>query len=128
VTEFTPINKLESSILLAKTGQLPMQDLLQTLLRSDVAVPSGAVVAPDGAGFQPLLFKKDGVEMIALFTAKSRMKDFAAVAPYVLEIKGAEFLKRLPKDCGVVVNPGLTEGFDISPAGLAKILDEFGKA
>ena len=128
MTDFTPINKLESSLLLAKAGQVPMQDLLQLLLKSNVAVPSGTAVAPDGAGFQPLLFKKDGVDMIALFTAKSRMKDFADMTPYVLEIKGGDFLKRIPKECGVVVNPGLSEGFDISPPGIAKILSDFGNA
>jgi len=44
-----------------------MPDFFHMLAKSDLAVPSVSAVEPDGSGFQPLLFDKEGVQMIACF-------------------------------------------------------------
>lgn len=102
-----------------------MPEFLRLFSESDISVPNVAEVMPDGSGFQPLLFDKEGVQMVACFTAMARSGPFVDQAPYALTIKGGEFLRRIPGGYGLVVNPGQSVGFDVSPDGLAKLVEEF---
>jgi len=92
--------------------------------KSEISVPSAAEVMADGGGFQPLLFKKNGAQMVACFTAMARIGSFADQTPYSLTIKGSELLRRIPAGYGLVVNPGQEVGFDVSPDGLKRIFGE----
>jgi hypothetical protein len=125
MTTFTPLNRLEVALAQAQGGALPVQELLQILVDSDLAVPSAAEVVEDGSGFQPLLFPKEKVQMLACFSDKSRIGEFASLVPYCLVIKGRDLLRRMPPGYGLVINPETSTGFDISPEGIAKILQEF---
>jgi hypothetical protein len=80
---------------------------------------------PDGSGFQPLLFDKNNVKMVACFTSKERIGEFAKMAEYFLLLQGREFLKRIPPQYGLVINPGQTVGFDITPEGISRIVKDF---
>lgn len=124
---FVPLNDLESTLVEARQGRLPMKDLVKALVTSDIALPSGAEVMADGSGFQPLLFPKNAVQMVACFTDKSRIGEYAKKAPYCLIMKGKDFLRGVPSGYGVVVNPGQEFGFDISPDGIKEIIGEFCK-
>jgi hypothetical protein len=124
MTAFTPLNDFEAALVEARSGRLPVQKLLYQLADADVAVPSAGEVHEDGSGFQPLLFPKEGVPMLACFTDKSRIGEFAEVAPYCLVMKGRDLLRRMPPDHGLVVNPGGTVGFDMPPEGIARFVQE----
>jgi hypothetical protein len=91
-------------------------------MEAELAIPSAADVLEDGSGFQPLLFKKEAVQMLACFTDRSRIGEYAEIAPYCLTMKGRELLERIPQGFGVVVNPGWSVGFDISPEGIERVL------
>ncbi len=119
------MNDLEVALEKARAGLMSMPDFIQVLVESDLAVPSGSEVMPDGSGFQPLLFDKNQVKMVACFTAKERIGSFTDLAPYCLVIKGKEFLRRVPHEYGIVVNPGQSVGFDITPEGVSRIVGEF---
>jgi len=125
LSQFIPENELEVSLEKARSGRLAMADFVKVFVESDVAVPSGREIMADGSGFQPLLFDKEQVKMVACFTAKERIESFVSLAPYCLVIKGIEFLRRIPPGYGVVVNPGQPVGFDISPEGLSQIVRDF---
>ena len=122
---FTPANALEVALAQARSGELPIAQLIPILLESNVAVPSAGEVLATGAGFQPLLFDKGGVQMLGCFTDKARFGDFISMTPFCLEIKGRELLRRLPPNCGLVVNPGIDVGFELSPDGVRNILRDF---
>lgn len=122
---FVPMNDLESMLVRAKNGQVPVSDLIRTLLDSDVVLPSGSEVLADGTGFEPLLFSKEKVQMVACFTDKSRIGEYVIMTPYCLVMKGKDFLRGIPSGHGVVVNPGQEVGFDISPDGVGKVLNDF---
>jgi hypothetical protein len=124
MTAFKPLNDLEVALDAARGGRLPVQKLLHTLANSDVVVPSGAEVHADWSGFEPLLFPKEDVQMLACFTDPSRLGEFTKMAPYCLVMKGRELFKRMPRGYGLVVNPGNTVGFEMSPEGIAQILKE----
>ena len=116
---------LDTAIAAAKGGRAPMDELFRALLAAELAIPSAGEVMADGSGFQPVLFDKAGVPMVACFTSRERMAGLVDLAPYALMMNGRAFLSRVPPGHGVVVNPGAAEGFDISPEGLARVLAEF---
>lgn len=122
---FVPMNELESMLVRAKNGQAPVSDLMRTLVDSDVVLPSGSEVLADGTGFEPLLFSKEKVQMVACFTDKSRIGEYIKMTPYCLVMKGGDFLRGIPSGHGVVVNPGQEVGFDIPPDGVGKVLNDF---
>jgi|SRR5690348_14161419 len=122
---FVPMNELESMLVKAKNGQVPVSDLMGKLVDSDVVLPSGSEVLADGTGFEPLLFSKEKVQMVACFTDKSRIGEYVKMTPYCLVMKGKDFLRGIPSGHGVVVNPGQEVGFDISPDGIGKVLNDF---
>ena len=123
--EFSPINELEIALVEVRSGRLSMPEFMNVFIGSDLSVPSGSEVMANGDGFQPVLFDKNSVKMVACFTAMERLGRIADLAPYCLTIKGMEFLRRVPPGHGLVVNPGQSVGFDISPEGLSIIVKSF---
>ncbi|WP_445234387.1 SseB family protein [Duganella rhizosphaerae] len=123
--EFLPQNDLEIAMLKAKSALLPGSELMRAFVNARLIVPSGASVAANGEGFQPLQFAKETVQMLACFSTSERIGEYADMAPYYLEMTGRQLLQRLPPEYGVVINPGWPVGFDISPQGVAKILADF---
>ena len=120
-------NRLEYTIVQAKLGKEPMTNLVRELVSSTLSVPSAQEVTADGAGFLPLFFDKNGVGMLAAFTDKSRVTLLGDKVRYCIEMKGIDLLRRIPKEYGLVLNPGGTDvGIDIAPAGIASIVRDFG--
>jgi len=63
--------------------------------------------------------------MVAVYTDISRIQDIEASPAYCLKIETKDFMTRLPQGCGLVLNPGHTEGLEISPSGIENILQKF---
>ena len=126
VKEFRPLNDFELALEQAKDGRLEVRELLRVLVSSELAVPSAEEVMADGSGFSPLLFNKNGVQMLACFSDKSRVGEFADMTSYCLVMKGRELLSRMPPGYGLVINPGLTVGFDMTPDGISRLISETG--
>jgi hypothetical protein len=124
--EFHPLNDLESSLLVAKGNGISIETFVQQLVRSDLALPTAKEVQGDGSGFEPILFDKQGINMLAAFTDKTRVSQLAHIAGYCLVMNGLEVLRRIPSGYGLVINPGLDVGFELSSEGIAEILKEMG--
>ncbi|MDF0606911.1 SseB family protein [Neisseriaceae bacterium TC5R-5] len=125
IKDFKPLCDFEQKLTLAQNGKISMPDLLQSFVVAELVVPSATEVVEDGSGLQPLLFPKNEVQMVGCFSDKERIGDFATMVPYYLLMKGKDLLRRLPVGYGLVVNPGQAVGFDISPEGIARVLEEF---
>jgi len=125
MSSFKAVNALESELESAQAGRSSMPVFLRLFCNSEIVVPSAEEIMPDGSGFEPLLFVKEGVQMVACFTAKERIGGFADIIPYCLTIRGSEFLRLIPTHYGLVVNPGQSVGFEIAPDKLRKIVTEF---
>lgn len=117
---------LEEAIVAASRGRMSLQQFLRTLLDSDIVVPSATAIQADGSGLTPLLFNKQGTEMMAIFTSLSRAEVCGAATPFALKINARMFLSRLSKEVGVVINPGCADGLDVTPGGITNILRDFG--
>lgn len=122
IESLIPENDLENLLIKVQERQVEFGDFIKYFLEADLFVPSGTEVMPDGSGMAPLLFEKNGVQMLGVFTAISRVKLFKDMTPYCLSMKGRELLARMPSGCGLVVNPGFDKGFELPPSGLKEIL------
>jgi hypothetical protein len=118
----TPIETLLKT---AMDGQLPIGLFMKAFVASEVVLLTGSLVTPDGSGFDPLLFDKQGVLHVAVFTDMSRVGFHSQQAPYTIRMLMLEVLKRVPGGYGVVINPGTSLGFEISPSGVGEILKDF---
>jgi len=122
--DFTPTNELETVLADAMNGRTQFTDFLAVLLRSTVYVSSGAEIHADGSGFQPLLFDREAGKLMAVFTARERVKSFKDKAPYCLTMTGQQLVERVPNDLGIVLNPGSAVGFELPAEGVQKIRQE----
>ena len=118
----TPLETLLQS---AMDGKLPIRMFMQAFVASEVVLLSGSLVTPDGSGFDPLLFDKQGVLHVAVFTDPARVGFHQQQAQHVMRWLMLDVLRRVPGGYGVVVNPGTTLGFEISPSGVGELLKDF---
>ena len=108
----------------AQGGEIELQEFLQCFLKTELIVPSGTKVRPDGSGLAPLLFDKSGMQMMGVFTSSKRSSIFDDRAPFCVKISGRELFSRVPSGIGIVVNPGYDIGFEISSSGLKRVLQD----
>ncbi len=119
----TPVETLLQS---AMDGTLPIRAFMQAFVASEVVLLTGSLVTPDGSGFDPLLFDKQGVLHVAVFTDMARVGIHAQQAPHMIRWRMLDVLRRVPGGYGVVVNPGTSLGFEIAPSGVGELLRDFG--
>lgn len=124
VEKLIPENDLEDLLVEAQEKRLNFAEFINFFLNADLSVPSGSEVMPDGSGLAPLLFEKNGIQMLGVFTSLSRVKMFKDKTPYCLSMSGSDLLSRMPSDCGLVINPGFDKGFELPPAGIAAIVKD----
>lgn len=125
IEKLIPENELESLLVQVQEKKAGFRELIEAFLKADLSVPSGSEVMPDGSGMAPLLFEKNGIQMLGVFTSMSRVKLFNDKTPFCLSMKGRELLARMPSGYGLVVNPGFDKGFELPPSGLKDILRDF---
>jgi hypothetical protein len=123
--DFVPENFLEQSLVRAQENLIPLNQFLQELIQEKIFILSTSSIEADGSGISPLTFDREAVMMVAAFTSLSRAKIFAKPDVFCLEIQGGNFLERIPKDHGLVLNPGLSVGLEIPPLGIENIKRDF---
>ena len=77
-------------------------------------------------GPNDLVFDKQGVLHVAVFTDMARVGVHTQQAPHTLRWLMLDVLRRVPGGYGVVVNPGMSLGFEIAPSGVGELLRDFG--
>lgn len=125
MNDAAPQTPIETLLKTAMDGQLPIGLFMKAFVASEVVLLTGSLVTPDGSGFDPLLFDKQGVLHVSVFTDMSRVGFHSQQAPHTICMLMLEVLKRVPGGYGVVINPGTSLGFEISPSGVGEILKDF---
>jgi len=125
MNDAAPQTAIETLLKTAMDGQLPIGLFMKAFVASEVVLLTGSLVTPDGSGFDPLLFDKQGVLHVSVFTDMSRVGFHSQQAPHTLRMLMLDVLKRVPGGYGVVINPGTSLGFEISPSGVGEILKDF---
>ncbi|MGV6488857.1 SseB family protein [Stenotrophomonas bentonitica] len=125
MNDLTPLTPIEALLQSAMDGKTPIGAFMKAFVASDVVLLTGSLVTPDGSGFDPLLFDKQGTLHVAVFTDMERVGFHSQQAPHTIRMQMLEVLKRVPGGYGVVVNPGTSLGLELSPAGIGEILKDF---
>ncbi|MEN4939780.1 SseB family protein [Stenotrophomonas sp. TWI1151] len=128
MNDAAPQTPIETLLKTAMDGQLPIGLFMKAFVASEVVLLTGSLVTPDGSGFDPLLFDKQGVLHVSVFTDMSRVGVHSQQAPHTIRMLMLEVLRRVPGGYGVVINPGTSLGFEISPSGVGEILKDFADA
>lgn len=126
MTDLPPQTPIETLLQSTMTGQTPIRTFLQAFVATEIVLLSGRLVTPDGSGFDPLLFDRQGTLHVAVFTDPARVGIHSQQAPHSLRWLMLDVLRRVPPGYGVVINPGTALGFEISPAGVGEIMKDFG--
>ncbi len=125
MNDAAPQTPIETLLKTAMDGQLLIGLFMKAFVASEVVLLTGSLVTPDGSGFDPLLFDKQGVLHVSVFTDMSRVGFHSQQAPHTIRMLMLDVLKRVPGGYGVVINPGTSLGFEISPSGVGEILKDF---
>lgn len=116
------ITSLETRLTSSDASTTDMRDLVVSLLESVVVVPSGAEFDSGRGAFQPVLYPRGDVQMMAVFSTFERIGDsIKSIAPYAATMSGLDVIRRLAPGVGLVVNPGSQEGFEILPEAIELI-------
>ena len=121
---FTPENELEILLVRAMNKEISFSQFIEKILELEFFIPSATQISKAGSGLSPLIFDKNGTQMFSVFTALSRVSMYQDKTPYCLRMKVNELLKRVPKGHGLVVNPGLSVGFDLPPEGVQRMIED----
>lgn len=125
MNDLSPLTPIEALLQSAMDGKTPIGAFMKAFVASDVVLLTGSLVTPDGSGFDPLLFDKQGTLHVAVFTDMKQVGFHSQQAPHTIRMQMLEVLKRVPGGYGVVVNPGTSLGLELSPAGIGEILKDF---
>jgi hypothetical protein len=120
--KFSPINDLELALIAARHGEISVDVFLATLIGAELALPTTAEVKQDGSGFNPVFFEKEGIKMLSAFSDVSRCTQLEHLARYSLVMSGLDVLRRMPPGIGLVINPGFSEGLELSPTRISEIV------
>ena len=121
LSDFQPENEVEFAVVDTKNGVRTIDELIDIVADADLYISSKAEVQRDWSGFDPLLLEESGNPLVAAFSSPSRPSLHRDMAEYILQIKGREFLLRLPPRYGVVLNPGYITQLIISPTALSDL-------
>lgn len=118
---FDPVNDLERVLLRAKGGWIPVSDLMDEMLRSQVVLLIDKEVGPEGwdnTSNPLILTTHEGGPGVCVFTAMERPGVWLDRFPefqYGLTTEFSWFIKGVQPGTAVLVNPGWDEGL-ILPA------------
>lgn len=126
--EFVPQNLFERAMVDAKAGARPVDELVDVTLKARLYVASLTPVGADGDGYTPLLMKAGAMRVVAIFSAPSRLDIHKEKAGYVFEMRGLDFVRRIPEGYGAIVDAGFTHQFVLEPDYIARIKAQHGPA
>jgi len=123
--EIVPTNAVERAIVDGRAGHADSRSVAEAVWVAPLIVPSG-VPAQGLHELAPIIFDREGVPMIAVFSDPSRVQELAAEAPYFIVLSGRELMTRMTPGHGLVINPRtLPIGMEISPEGIAETVQTF---
>lgn len=118
-------NELDQAILAARAGTLSQHDFVAKLVQSKLAVPSRTEVFHDLSEVRPILLDKGSETFVAAYTDVAYSDAFRNLASYCLQIDALAWLRVIPRDVGMVLNPGLDTVIQFSAEGVQQIVRNF---
>ena len=134
MTDAEPRNELEAQILEAQEGRITSDDLLKTLMGSQVFMPVQDEKAPvlniqRSNRAQPLVLssEEEGTPILVLFSSPERakpfIKDYPGFTGGILE-SFQWVLQNMGSGYGIVLNPNTEVGFDMEPETVQELIEQ----
>lgn len=118
-------NELDQAILAARDGSLSQHEFVARLVESRIAVPSRTELFTELSEIRPILLDKGSETFVAAFSQVSYADAFRHLAGYCVEIEALAWLRAIPRDIGLVLNPGMDAAIQFSAAGVQQIVRNF---
>ena len=118
-------NELDQAILAARAGTLSQHDFVARLVTSQIAIPSRTEVFRELSEVRPILLDKGKETFVAAFTDIASVDAFRNLASYCLQIDALAWLRVMPRDIGLVLNPGMDAAIQFSAEGVQQIVRNF---
>jgi hypothetical protein len=109
-------------------GDASVDEVMRVFRDWPLIVPSAADFSTDTEDFRPLVYDRDGVPMMALFTSPDRLRTIAEFAPFWTTLAGSAVLSGAAPGTGFVVNPGSRLGMELDPPTVARFAIEAASA
>ena len=119
------MNELDQAILAARAGTLSQQDFVAKLVGSKIAVPSRTEVHQELSEVRPILLDKGNETFVAAYSDVAYADAFRNLASYCLQIDALAWLRVMPRDIGLVINPGMNAAIQFSAQGVQQIVRNF---
>jgi len=112
-----PLTPFEEAIVRAQRGETGLAPVLDAFEQSRILVPS-RTDSPDGdlGGIDPLVFEAPPGKMLVAVSHPSRLTEFVPMAPFALEVWGADLVMMTPRGAGIIVNPRHEIGLELVPS------------
>jgi len=134
MTDNEPRNELEAQILEAQEGHITSDDLLKTLMESQVFMPVQDEKAPvlniqRSSRAQPLVLssEEEGTPILVLFSSPERakpfIKDYPGFTGGILE-SFKWVLQNMGSGYGIALNPNTEVGFDMEPETVQELIEQ----
>jgi hypothetical protein len=127
---FIPMNEIEKQLLAAQEGRITGEEFMAQLMKSELFMPileqpSAVSNLQTSHTAHPLTVEdEEQNQVVVLFTSPERGKFFLQEYPGYSGGLLAEFtwiLEKLGSGLGLIINPGLQTGFDMSPEMLRQL-------
>lgn len=125
-------NELEQKLVDAQIGRITSDELLETLMGSQVFMPvqeekAAVLNIQRSARAQPLVLKaEDDTPVLVLFSSPERAREFVKDYPGYGGGLLTEFtwvLEKMGRDYGIALNPGSELGFDMEPETVNDLIE-----
>ncbi|MEA5445456.1 SseB family protein [Gammaproteobacteria bacterium AB-CW1] len=131
--DFEARNELEFLIQAGRDGKVSLGTIFQCLLRSPLYMVMNQPVQPgdrlnDVQGL--MVTDKEGGQLLTVFTAEERTEDFCRKQEgfeHPTRFPAPILLDNMRDDMGLVINPGLTVGIQVTAKGVRSLKREFGQ-
>lgn len=111
---------------MASPDRLP--EVMRAMRSSTLFVPSGPAYGDGRGTFQPILFDRNGVTYMVVFTSQDKVESVTPPAIYTAVMRGQDVFKSVRGGLGVVVNPGYRNGLEFDPDAVRRFADDEAKA
>mgnify|MGYP006183728427 CR=1 FL=1 len=133
MTDLAPQTPIETLLKAAMDGSVPIRAFMEAFVASEVVLLTGSLVTPDGSGFDPLLFDKQGTLHVAVFTDPSRVGIYSQQAEHQIDRHAVSGIKRnrrgqpqkCPNRATEIGNPGMRDRHTAAKTGAAQFLTLF---
>jgi len=125
---FSPVNDLEKKLARIRSGRTTFLKAFNFLMNSMVVVLVNSPKEEGGKEKQLIVRDLEGHPLLAMFTSGERAVDVIKhhkSYKQMVKMPGWRAVAALPKNRGLVVNPGWSVGFTVVPGELQKLRERF---